>query len=735
MAEILPRLIESDLTLRADREYYLTEIHYVLPGVSLTIEPGVRISTPENQHVWDPAVLVVTRGAQIWAEGTSDEPIVFDQISGIVILGDAFSKESDAVYPGIDYSENSLIQDDKYWGIMEQYPTFLDDPFLLEYGGDNPRGNSGVLKYVSIRNSRYMGLYFNDLCDCCNTFGYYLPLLSLMGVGAETVVDNIEIYKPEEEAMHVVGGSVDLTHIFVNKSSGEIGKQVSLRLEGGYTGNLQYALVAQSDPDWLASSTLETVPQNLSAITIVGLDEDSENPDGRSFLSNVSIYMDNRPDNRSIPLIDTSRSDSTFGGILNSSCVANSEVFLSLNLDDLIVFDQTYAGLVLYNYGRSEGFSFENLSIDESKHNDPSGLLDLISADASLNVVEDPGGRINSGHFSYLASGPLLDRDAVAIVPVESKLEQSEFVGAFGQENWADWTYSFETGDWLWTENTTFSVEEAAADALDTDPSRNLYGRGFRLADGEESDREDLLTLKSLDLGETDPAYLSIFVDGPREITFDYSLVGKGQSIGSCVTINNLDEVGFYSCSDLNFYYLLTEEVPLVATDEPLWNTFSYQIPEGDFEIRIEAELLDTGSPETTTLQLDRLIISDIDNASLVEDMLGFYEPISNIEASGLLDSNWGVVDWLGVIEISSFPWIYHTELRWLYAEEIKDEETEAENRAWLWIPCEGGWYLFSEAAQSYCWSSDHQEWQFIFSDETGSWIYSYKDAEWRLIE
>ena len=64
--------ITADTLFKAENVYVIPRLKqlFVEPGATLTIEPGTQIQGEQG------AVLVITRGAKIMAEGTKDKPIV-----------------------------------------------------------------------------------------------------------------------------------------------------------------------------------------------------------------------------------------------------------------------------------------------------------------------------------------------------------------------------------------------------------------------------------------------------------------------------------------------------------------------------------------------------------------------------------------------------------------------------------------------------------------------------------
>ncbi|MBL7774560.1 MAG: T9SS C-terminal target domain-containing protein, partial [Saprospiraceae bacterium] len=133
--------ISSNQTWTKDKTYLLNGFVYVTNGAKLTIEPGTVIKGDKTSK----GSLIITRGAQILANGTANEPIVFTSNEssptygdwgGLIILGYAPTNQVYNGTAGLGLVEGGL------------------DPVKGLYGGgDQPGGakaddNSGILRFV-----------------------------------------------------------------------------------------------------------------------------------------------------------------------------------------------------------------------------------------------------------------------------------------------------------------------------------------------------------------------------------------------------------------------------------------------------------------------------------------------------------------------------------------------------------------------------------------------------------
>ena len=130
--------ITEDSQWTADKNYILNQQVTVLPGVTLTIEPGtvIKANAAEAPRV---SMLVVARGGKLMAQGTAEKPIIFTSINdnldpangvksallntdvglwgGIIILGNApvslDNEEDQTFYIGRSSNDNSYYGGEK----------------------------------------------------------------------------------------------------------------------------------------------------------------------------------------------------------------------------------------------------------------------------------------------------------------------------------------------------------------------------------------------------------------------------------------------------------------------------------------------------------------------------------------------------------------------------------------------------------------------------------------------
>jgi hypothetical protein len=211
---------DFDRTLSADTVYVLTGLYYVESGSSLTIEAGTVIKGDDSSA----GTLIITRGAQIFAQGTQFRPIVFTSEyapgarnpgdwGGIIILGEA---PVNKVNPLI---EGGLIAGSCGGGSGT-------------YGGSDPSDNSGVLSYVRIEFPGYRFALNNEVNG-----------LTMGGVGGQTQIDHVQVTYSDDDSFEWFGGTVDCNYLVALGGTDD-----EFDTDFGFRGTVQFGFGLR-DPD------------------------------------------------------------------------------------------------------------------------------------------------------------------------------------------------------------------------------------------------------------------------------------------------------------------------------------------------------------------------------------------------------------------------------------------------------------------------------------------------------
>lgn len=195
--KVISGLLTEDTYWYSDTVYEMAGRVVVDSGVTLTIEPGTLIKSRDGQGSLSTA-LIVSRGGNIMAEGTSEEPIVF---TSIYDNGDNLDVTDQGLWGGIVILGYSPISADATEALIEGLPA--NESFGI-YGGSNPHDNSGTFKFVSIRHA---GTLLGD--------GNELNGLTLGGVGDGTTISDIEVVANLDDGIEFFGGTVDCQNLIV----------------------------------------------------------------------------------------------------------------------------------------------------------------------------------------------------------------------------------------------------------------------------------------------------------------------------------------------------------------------------------------------------------------------------------------------------------------------------------------------------------------------------------------
>ena len=232
--------IAVSTTWTADNTYNLQGQIYVLPGATLTIEPGTVIASTANGG----GSLAVAKGGQIFAMGTKTEPIIMtstadvatwvngsqtgrwreaaNEWGNLTIMGSGYISEDATVgnSPSPDAGNVAAME-----GLIAD---FVGDTKVL-YGGGDDDDDSGTIKYVSIRyGGKVIGLN-NELNG-----------LSCGGLGRETDIHHIEIMNNVDDGIEIWGGTVNFKYF----SIWNVGDD-SFDVDQGWRGKAQFGLIVQ----------------------------------------------------------------------------------------------------------------------------------------------------------------------------------------------------------------------------------------------------------------------------------------------------------------------------------------------------------------------------------------------------------------------------------------------------------------------------------------------------------
>lgn len=255
--ETLQGNITQNTVLNANTHYILKGQVYVKNNATLTIPAGTTIYAEKNDTAEKKTVLVVTRGAKIFINGTADQPVVFTSNAAVkaqgdwgalVILGSAPTNVTQGNAMGLPVSADT------------------------QYGGTNSADNSGSITYLRIEYAGGINPPAEDEWIVDKVAG-----LSLNGVGSGTKIDNVMVEHSNDDGFQFVGGTVNATHL-IGYNNGDDDFDIDL----GYTGKLQFLISyrTQASSQALRANGIESYTDQVPT---------TNPPISRPVISNVTI--------------------------------------------------------------------------------------------------------------------------------------------------------------------------------------------------------------------------------------------------------------------------------------------------------------------------------------------------------------------------------------------------------------------------------------------------------------
>lgn len=412
----------------ADTEYILDGLVFLESGGRLNIEPGTVIRGAESVTTGDnTSALIIARGAQIFAEGTANNPIVFTAEADDLSDPEDFTAQDRGEWGGIIILGRATVArpggEDNIEGITPREETAFG-------GGDSPvdADNSGILKYISIRHG-----------GAALAPGDEINGLTLGGVGSGTQVEFVEVFANLDDGIEWFGGVVDVKHASV-AFCGDDGFDYDF----GWRGKGQF---------WFSLQTAEFKTGRAG-------EHDGANPDGQAPFSQPTIY--------NATYIGLGTTASTEGGdaddfaILmrdNAGGFYNNSIFtdfpaIGLAIEDIDAddaLDRLQAGDLAFNnntwYNFGGGSTAADLFIavdaDEQTLGTSTAVATALSnanngfADPSIASIDrEPNGMLDP---RLNADSPVLGGNTPSSDPF---FQQVTFQGAFGNSNlWLEgWT-------------------------------------------------------------------------------------------------------------------------------------------------------------------------------------------------------------------------------------------------------------------------------------------------------
>ena len=187
----------------SDNIYLLDGFVFLEAGGTLNIEAGTVIKGLGTPSTGDNAsALIISRDAQLFAEGTAEEPIIFTAENDDVSIPDDLLPTDRGLWGGLIVLGNAQITANTPTKAIEGIPAGDD---RAVYGGDEDTDNSGVIRYISIRHGGAALAEGNEING-----------LTLGAVGSGTQIDHIEVFANFDDGIEWFGGTVSVKYASVS---------------------------------------------------------------------------------------------------------------------------------------------------------------------------------------------------------------------------------------------------------------------------------------------------------------------------------------------------------------------------------------------------------------------------------------------------------------------------------------------------------------------------------------
>ena len=202
-------VIKNNETWSSEKIHRLVGFVTVRHGATLTIEAGTRIEAMPGIGS-SASALIIFKDGKIDAQGTAEAPIIMTSVSDNGNLSD----DASALWGGLIVLGDDYISADGQTEGIEGLP--------VDYGGTNSAHNAGKIRYVSVRHA---GVNIGE--------GNEINAFTFAGVGAATVVENIEVVGTQDDGIELFGGSVNVTNAIIYYNGND-----AIKTDQAWTGTL-----------------------------------------------------------------------------------------------------------------------------------------------------------------------------------------------------------------------------------------------------------------------------------------------------------------------------------------------------------------------------------------------------------------------------------------------------------------------------------------------------------------
>lgn len=408
----------AEVVWTSDHVYVLNGFVFVDTLATLTIEPGTVIKGKPGQGE-NASALIVTRGAKIFANGTPTQPIIFTAEADDVNDPTDLPLDARGLWGGVILLGRARLNSTPGVTAIEGIPT--TEPRGL-YGGDDDEDSSGIMRYVSIRHGGTdigAGNEINGL-----TFG---------GVGSGTLVEFVEVFANNDDGYEFFGGKPRARYLV-----SAFNRDDAFDYDEGFRGLGQF---------WFAIQAADV--GNRGGEHDGGTDPEDGQPFATPYIFNATYIGSGATSSNVDNDVTLKLRDNAGGKYFNS--IFTDFVGAGVDIEDLASGEDSRArleagDLVLSNniwWGYGAGNTLEAIIPQDFVRTSPN-FNDNRVVDPQLRGIS----RTTDGGLDPrpAAGSPALS-GATAVPAGDDFFSQTDYLGAFGETNWAaDWTFLSAAG-------------------------------------------------------------------------------------------------------------------------------------------------------------------------------------------------------------------------------------------------------------------------------------------------
>ncbi len=429
--------IVGDVLWTKNNTYVLNGLVFVEDGETLTIEAGTVVKGKPGQAEAASA-LIVARGGKIFAEGTPTQPIIFTAEADDVTDPNDLPANTRGLWGGVIILGRAVINVAGGEQDIEGIP--VTEPRGV-YGGTDDDDNSGVFRYVSIR---YGGTNIGANNE--------INGLTMGAVGRGTTIEFVEVFNNADDGYEWFGGTVN-TRYLVSAFNDDDG----FDYDEGWRGHNQFWFLIQAEDAGGSGGEHDggTTPEDGLPFAIPLIYNATYIGSGASSANTRSDFALNIRDNAGGKYYNSIFTD-FFGRAVQIEDLASGEDSRArLDAGDLVLQNNIWFGFGAGSattdlFAQDFVHTYMTDAANNNRFVDP--MLNGVSraADAGLDPRPDDASPALSGFVQP---------------PTDGFFAPVDYVGAFGDQNWAaDWTFLSEAGYLTTagarTPNVVTSVEE-----------------------------------------------------------------------------------------------------------------------------------------------------------------------------------------------------------------------------------------------------------------------------------